>query len=160
VIHAHTLITNILRRGAEGGREKKLARNSSKCEKVEKAKRNACDDVIASMPGACQSANVNFASAVRARFIYVTRDTIRKQVAWTRVQILRTPSLSADDVRAVTLAISCALPNGRHSNAAISPAGTSVFGYEKDLRSSALLFHRLHFQSRFSPSLSLSRATR
>lgn len=38
-------------------------------------------------------------------------------------------SLSAGDVhaRVVTLAISCTLPNGRHSNMAISPPGISAF---------------------------------
>jgi len=86
------------------------------------------------MPGVCQSADVNFASGSRAFYPRGTTGYNSKAGGCMGVQILRTSSLSAGDVRAVTLAISCALPNGRHSNAAISPAGTSVFGYEKDLR--------------------------
>lgn len=105
---------------------------------------NACDDISIDCKYArvYQSAYVNFASGSDAFYLSGTGYNSKTGSCTGVHSDFTNASLSAGNVRSVTLAIFCALPNGRHSNLAIIPFllvlghvtnDTSVLAHEKDL---------------------------
>lgn len=88
--------------------------------------------------GVYQSADVNFASG--SRTFYLSGTGYNSKAGSCTSEILRTRRYPQVTVRAVTLAISCALSNGWHSNVAISRRYLS-FWNTKRISVSPLFFH-------------------